>query len=255
MIVPKNSSTPAHHPSGRESPAWESIPPRRRDQDVARDERRESTVANFPRVPFLSGRGRMRWCLVAVGGTSNVGKAARRSPRGASRLASLFRIRLSAGRPGLDGPDRSGCGGASVPAAFRETASVDPGERRAGWGDQLDRAIPCRSLGEDLSVMGSPRSSIGHDRRHHVVHQHERRRHDFGRGRVERRGGAVPGLAVGRQDRGLAASPALPPADVSRRGPGPRGWTLEQMHQKLAESQRRPDAVILYAGHNEFASR
>lgn len=33
------------------------------------------------------------------------------------------------------------------------------------------------------------------------------------------------------------------------------GWTLEQMHQKLAESRQRPDAVILYAGHNEFASR
>jgi lysophospholipase L1-like esterase len=33
------------------------------------------------------------------------------------------------------------------------------------------------------------------------------------------------------------------------------GWTLEQMHQKLAESRHRPDAVILYAGHNEFASR
>jgi lysophospholipase L1-like esterase len=33
------------------------------------------------------------------------------------------------------------------------------------------------------------------------------------------------------------------------------GWTLEQMHQKLAESRRRPDVVILYAGHNEFASR
>jgi lysophospholipase L1-like esterase len=33
------------------------------------------------------------------------------------------------------------------------------------------------------------------------------------------------------------------------------GWTLEQMHQKLAESPRRPDVVILYAGHNEFASR
>ena len=33
------------------------------------------------------------------------------------------------------------------------------------------------------------------------------------------------------------------------------GWTLEQMHQKLAELPRPPDAVILYAGHNEFASR
>jgi lysophospholipase L1-like esterase len=33
------------------------------------------------------------------------------------------------------------------------------------------------------------------------------------------------------------------------------GWTLEQMHQKLAESRHRPDAVILYAGHNEFSSR
>ncbi len=33
------------------------------------------------------------------------------------------------------------------------------------------------------------------------------------------------------------------------------GWTLEQMHQRLAESRQRPDAVILYAGHNEFASR
>jgi lysophospholipase L1-like esterase len=33
------------------------------------------------------------------------------------------------------------------------------------------------------------------------------------------------------------------------------GWTLEQMHQKLAESRTRPDLVILYAGHNEFASR
>jgi lysophospholipase L1-like esterase len=33
------------------------------------------------------------------------------------------------------------------------------------------------------------------------------------------------------------------------------GWTLEQMHQKLAELRRRPGAVILYAGHNEFASR
>jgi lysophospholipase L1-like esterase len=33
------------------------------------------------------------------------------------------------------------------------------------------------------------------------------------------------------------------------------GWTLEQMHQRLAETRRRPDAVLLYAGHNEFASR
>lgn len=33
------------------------------------------------------------------------------------------------------------------------------------------------------------------------------------------------------------------------------GWTLEKMHQKLAEARQRPDAVILYAGHNEFASR
>ena len=33
------------------------------------------------------------------------------------------------------------------------------------------------------------------------------------------------------------------------------GWTLEQMHQKLAETARRPEVVILYAGHNEFASR
>ncbi|WP_165230375.1 hypothetical protein [Aquisphaera insulae] len=33
------------------------------------------------------------------------------------------------------------------------------------------------------------------------------------------------------------------------------GWTLESMHQKLAESSRRPDLVVLYAGHNEFASR
>jgi lysophospholipase L1-like esterase len=33
------------------------------------------------------------------------------------------------------------------------------------------------------------------------------------------------------------------------------GWTLEQMLQKLAEPHRPPDAVILYAGHNEFASR
>ena len=33
------------------------------------------------------------------------------------------------------------------------------------------------------------------------------------------------------------------------------GWTLEQMQQKLAESRRRPDVVIIYAGHNEFASR
>ena len=33
------------------------------------------------------------------------------------------------------------------------------------------------------------------------------------------------------------------------------GWTLEQMHQKLAEAGRRPDVLILYAGHNEFAMR
>jgi lysophospholipase L1-like esterase len=33
------------------------------------------------------------------------------------------------------------------------------------------------------------------------------------------------------------------------------GWTLEQMHQKLAEIRKAPDAIILYAGHNEFASR
>ena len=33
-----------------------------------------------------------------------------------------------------------------------------------------------------------------------------------------------------------------------------RGWTLEQTHQKLSESRRAPDAVIIYAGHNEFAS-
>lgn len=33
------------------------------------------------------------------------------------------------------------------------------------------------------------------------------------------------------------------------------GWTLEQMHQRLVESRAIPDVVILYAGHNEFASR
>jgi lysophospholipase L1-like esterase len=33
------------------------------------------------------------------------------------------------------------------------------------------------------------------------------------------------------------------------------GWTLEQMHQRLVESRSRPDAVVIYAGHNEFASR
>jgi lysophospholipase L1-like esterase len=33
------------------------------------------------------------------------------------------------------------------------------------------------------------------------------------------------------------------------------GWTLEQAHQKLAESRRPPDVVVLYAGHNEFSSR
>lgn len=33
------------------------------------------------------------------------------------------------------------------------------------------------------------------------------------------------------------------------------GWTLEQMHQKLAEAGQRPDVIILYAGHNEFAMR
>lgn len=33
------------------------------------------------------------------------------------------------------------------------------------------------------------------------------------------------------------------------------GWTLEQMHQRLIESRSRPDVVIVYAGHNEFASR
>jgi lysophospholipase L1-like esterase len=33
------------------------------------------------------------------------------------------------------------------------------------------------------------------------------------------------------------------------------GWTLETMHQRLVESRVRPDVVILYAGHNEFASR
>ena len=33
------------------------------------------------------------------------------------------------------------------------------------------------------------------------------------------------------------------------------GWTLEQMQQKLAEPRRPPDVVIIYAGHNEFASR
>jgi lysophospholipase L1-like esterase len=33
------------------------------------------------------------------------------------------------------------------------------------------------------------------------------------------------------------------------------GWTLEHVHLKLAVSRQRPDVVILYAGHNEFASQ
>jgi hypothetical protein len=33
------------------------------------------------------------------------------------------------------------------------------------------------------------------------------------------------------------------------------GDSLEMQHQKLADLQRRPDAVIIYAGHNEFAAR
>ena len=32
------------------------------------------------------------------------------------------------------------------------------------------------------------------------------------------------------------------------------GWTLEQMHQRLAGLKYRPDAIIIYAGHNEFAA-
>ena len=82
-----------------------------------------------------------------------------------------------------------------------------------------------------------------------------RGRADRGRRRVERRGRAVPRLALGRQDRRLEAAAADPPADVPCGGAGPAGWTLEQMQQRLAESARRPDLVILYAGHNEFASR
>ena len=48
---------------------------------------------------------------------------------------------------------------------------------------------------------------------------------------------------------------ALPQRMVQLEVQARPGWTLEQMHQKLAESRARPDAVILYAGHNEFASR
>lgn len=33
------------------------------------------------------------------------------------------------------------------------------------------------------------------------------------------------------------------------------GHSLEQQHRKLAEIERRPDAVIIYSGHNEFAAR
>ncbi len=33
------------------------------------------------------------------------------------------------------------------------------------------------------------------------------------------------------------------------------GHSLEQQHLKLAEIERRPDAVIIYSGHNEFAAR
>ena len=33
------------------------------------------------------------------------------------------------------------------------------------------------------------------------------------------------------------------------------GISLQAMHTKLAEIQRRPELVILYAGHNEFSSR
>jgi lysophospholipase L1-like esterase len=33
------------------------------------------------------------------------------------------------------------------------------------------------------------------------------------------------------------------------------GWTLEQMQQRFGQITNRPDVVVLYAGHNEFASR
>jgi hypothetical protein len=33
------------------------------------------------------------------------------------------------------------------------------------------------------------------------------------------------------------------------------GATLEQIHQRIAELRRRPDAVFIYSGHNEFQSR
>ena len=34
-----------------------------------------------------------------------------------------------------------------------------------------------------------------------------------------------------------------------------KGATLEAMHLKLASLPRRPDALIVYSGHNEFLAR
>ena len=79
--------------------------------------------------------------------------------------------------------------------------------------------------------------------------------HVGGDRRVERPGPALSGLAVDRPDRRLKLQPALQGrrvvADVLAR----EGATLEEMHQKLAGIEHRPDVLIVFAGHNEFQAR
>lgn len=61
-------------------------------------------------------------------------------------------------------------------------------------------------------------------------------------------------LSVGRIV-GWQLEQALPGRQVRVNVLAESGTRLERMHQKLAELTRRPDALIIYVGHNEFQSR
>ena len=78
---------------------------------------------------------------------------------------------------------------------------------------------------------------------------------DCGARRFERGGRAVLAMVVGRPNRGLAIAESNDDRTIACEILAYPGDSLEMQHHKLAGLTRRPDAVIIYSGHNEFAAR
>ena len=134
-------------------------------------------------------------------------------------LASAAKLRMRAAAPELPTPFRAAAAGSRLKPTTpprREPENGATGDSRPKSGQEL---VSCRRRG------------------------------------VERSGRTVPPLVVGRSNCRLAARASLPGPEDRGRCACRGGLCLEQAVLLLSDLKRRPDAVIVFSGQNEFQMR